>query len=141
MQNLFTKKVYLFYHNGLHFHKGIVGKDERWKCGLKIINWSLKENEVLWRTNNLLCKVNPLFCKVDFFPAKIPFSKIQKKNLAGKNLLCKWTRSTGKSSWKSETHMRPHPSHGKKSESCKKYVFHIFFVCNFFFCNSIKSQS
>jgi hypothetical protein len=27
------------------------------------------------------------------FPAKIPFSKIQKKNLAGKNLLCKGTRS------------------------------------------------
>ncbi len=28
-----------------------------------------------------------------FFPAKISFSKIQKKNLAGKNLLCKETRS------------------------------------------------
>jgi hypothetical protein len=28
-----------------------------------------------------------------FFPAKISFEKIQKKNLAGKNLLCKGTRS------------------------------------------------
>jgi hypothetical protein len=27
------------------------------------------------------------------FPAKIPFSKIQKKNLAGKDLLCEGTRS------------------------------------------------
>ncbi len=31
--------------------------------------------------------------KSKFFPAKIPFSKLQKKNLAGKNLLCKGTRS------------------------------------------------
>ncbi len=28
-----------------------------------------------------------------FFPAKNPFFKLQKKNLAGKNLLCKGTRS------------------------------------------------
>jgi hypothetical protein len=32
--------------------------------------------------------------KSKFFPAKIPFSKIQKKNLAGKNLLCKGSDTT-----------------------------------------------
>jgi hypothetical protein len=30
--------------------------------------------------------------KSKIFPAKIPFSEIQKKILAGKNLLCKGTR-------------------------------------------------
>jgi hypothetical protein len=29
------------------------------------------------------------------FPAEIPFSKIQKKNLAGKNLLCKGENALG----------------------------------------------
>jgi hypothetical protein len=33
------------------------------------------------------------FLPSKFFPAKYPFSKIQKKKLAGKNLLCKGTRS------------------------------------------------
>jgi hypothetical protein len=40
-----------------------------------------------------LCKVKLTFLKSRFFPAKILFSKIQKKNLAGKYLLCKGTRS------------------------------------------------
>jgi hypothetical protein len=36
---------------------------------------------------------NDLTLQSNFFPVKIPFSKIPKKILAGKNLLCKETRS------------------------------------------------
>jgi hypothetical protein len=39
---------------------------------------------IFWETKSLEAS-NNFLCKVNFFPAKIPFFKIQKNNLAGKN--------------------------------------------------------
>ncbi len=56
-----------------------------WKTSIEFAIWSTKQQHRLhkftWK--NLLCKVNSLL-KSKFFPAKISFSKIQKKILAGK---------------------------------------------------------
>jgi hypothetical protein len=67
----------------------------------KVAEWLFYEqtfNKFLWK--NLLCKVNSLFWKVIFFPAKISFSKMQKKNL-----LCKGMRSnfSYKKKWKDKS--------------------------------------
>ncbi len=55
-----------------------------------LIKWGLSTGFILEKPS-LQNKFTLL--KIKFFPAKIPISKIQKKNLAGKNLLCKGTRS------------------------------------------------
>ncbi len=44
---------------------------------------------IIYIRKKLLCKVEFTLLKSKFFPAKFSFSKIQEKNLAGKNTLQK----------------------------------------------------
>ncbi len=91
-------------------------------------------------SSDLFCQENSLFSKVNFFPPKFPISKIQKKNLAGKNLLCKWTRSDViclRCAWKGR---KSGHSKGRtirytfqkleKGRTNKNTKFHSFFLCS-----------